>query len=121
MKAKTRRHNLERTRRRSRTHLDRSRYKHQCYLCNRMMTKTKSKYLAAVISKNLDSPCRLWNSINNIPHRIAPPALSEFTSGKSLCDHFSKYFVDKIEIIRSKFPDKYNIFHQCKKTELNPK
>ena len=114
MKAKTLRHNLERTWRRSRTHLDRSRYKHQCHLCNRMMAKAKSKYLAAVISKKLDSPCRLWNSINNILHRIPPPALSEFTLVKSLCDHFFKYFVDKIETIRSKFPDKYNIFHQCK-------
>ena len=41
MKAKTLRHNLERTWRRSHTHLDRSRYKQQCHLCNRMMTKAK--------------------------------------------------------------------------------
>ena len=41
MKAKTLRHNLERACHRSRTHLDRSRYKHQCHLCNRMMTKAK--------------------------------------------------------------------------------
>ena len=34
MKAKTLRHNLERAWRRSRTHLDRPRYKHQCHLCN---------------------------------------------------------------------------------------
>ena len=44
MKAKTLRHNLERTWRRSRTYLDRSRYKHQFHLYNRMMTKAKSKY-----------------------------------------------------------------------------
>ena len=66
MKAKTLRHNLERTWRRSRTHLDRSRYNQQCHLCNRMMTKAKSKYLADVIAENLDNPRRLWNSINNI-------------------------------------------------------
>ena len=107
MKTKTLRHNLEQTRRRSRTHLDRSRYKHQCHLCNRMMTKIKSKYLADVIADNSDNPRRLWNLINNILHRIPPPALPEFTSVKSLCDHFSsRYFVDKIETIRSKFPDK---------------
>ena len=34
---------------------------------------------------------------------LAPP---EFTSVKLLCDNFSKYFVDKIETIRSKFPEK---------------
>ena len=55
---KTLRHNLERTWRRSRTHLDRSRYKHQCHLCNRMMKKAKSKYLADVIAENSDNPRR---------------------------------------------------------------
>ena len=52
-------HNLERTWRISRTHLDRSRYKHQCHLCNRIMTKAKSKYLADVIAENSDDPRRL--------------------------------------------------------------
>ena len=49
MKDKTLRHNLERTWRTSRTHLNRSRYKHQCHLC---MTKAKSKYLADFILEN---------------------------------------------------------------------
>ena len=71
-----------------------------------MMTKAKWKYLADVISENSDNPRRLCNSINNILHRIAPPALPAFTSMKSFCDHFSKYFVDKIETARSNFPDK---------------
>ena len=79
MKAETLRHKLERTWRRSCTHLDRSRYKQQCHLCNRMMTKAKSKYLADVIAENLDNPRRLWNPINNILHNIPPPALPEFT------------------------------------------
>ena len=60
MKAKTLRHNLERTWHRSRTHLYRSRYKHQCHLCNRMMKKAKSKYLADVISENSDNLRRLY-------------------------------------------------------------
>ena len=44
--------------------------------------------------------------MNNLLHGIPLPPLPEFTSVKSLCDHFSRYFVDKIETIRSKFPDK---------------
>ena len=115
------RHNLERAWRRSRTHLDRSRYKQQCHLCNRMMTKAKSKYLADVIAENSDNPRRLWNLINNILHRIPPPALPEFTSVKSLCDHFSRYFVDKIETIRSKFPDKVHNIPQVQKPEIRSK
>ena len=71
----------------------------QCHMCNGIMTKAKSKYLADVISENSDNSRRLWNSIYNIRHRILPPALLEFTSVNSLCDHFSKYFVDKIETI----------------------
>ena len=116
MKAKTLRHNLERT---WRTHLNRSRYKHQCNLCNRMITKAKSKYLADVIAENSDNPRRLWNSINNILHRIPPPALPEFTSVKSLCHHFSRYFV--VETIRSKFPDKVQNIPQVQKPEIRSK
>ena len=83
-----------------------------------MMTKAKSKYLADVISENSDNPRRLWSSINSILHRIPPPALPEFTSVKSLCDHFSKYFVEKIETTRSKFPDKVHNIPSVQKTEI---
>ena len=82
------------------------------------MTKVKSKYLADFISENSDNPRRLWNSINNILHRIPPPALPEFTSVKSLCDHLYRYFVDNIETIRSKFPDKVQNTPQVPKTEI---
>ena len=78
MKAKTLRHNLERTWRRSRTHLDRFRCKHQRHLCNKMMTKAKSKYLTQVILENSDNPRRPWNSINNILHRKSPVKMNVF-------------------------------------------
>ena len=83
-----------------------------------MMTKAKSRYLADVIAEN---PRRLWNSINNILHGIPPPGLPEFTSVKSLCDHFSKYFVDKIETIRSKFPNKVQNISQVQKPKIRSK
>ena len=86
-----------------------------------MMTKAKSKYLAAVISENSDNPRRLWNSINNTLHKIPPPALPEFTSVKSLCDHLSRYFVDKIKTNRSKFPDKVQNIPQVQKPEIRSK
>ena len=47
--------------------------------------------------------------------------LPAFTSVKSLCDHFSKYFVDKIETIRSKFPDKVHNIPSVQKQKLDPK
>ena len=70
------------------------------------MICSEIEYLADVISDNSDNLCRLGNVINNILCRIPSSAFPEFTSVKSLCDHFSKYFVDKIETIRSKFEDK---------------
>ena len=73
------------------------------------------------INENSDDPRRLWNSINSILHRIPPPALPEFTSVKSLCDHFSTYFVDKIETIRSKFPDKVHNMPPVHKPEIRSK
>ena len=86
-----------------------------------MMTKANSKYLADVIAENSDNPRRLWNSINNILHRIPPPSLREFTKVKSLCDHFSGYFVDKIETSRFKFPDKVQNIPQVQKPEIRSK
>ena len=59
--------------------------------------------------------------IHNILRRIPPPALPEFTSVKSFCDHFSKYFVHKIEIIRSKFVKPTKKLQQCKKPEIESK
>ena len=111
MKAKTLRHNLERTWRRSCTHLDRSRYKHQCHVFNRMMTKAKSKYSADVISENSDKSRRLWNPINNILHIIPPPALPEFTVISEIT-----FWPFQNCTIRSKFQIKYRIHNQCKKT-----
>ena len=81
------------------------------------MTKAKATYLADVNSENSDNPRRLWNSINDILHRIPPPALPEFTSARSLCDHFSRYFVDKIVTIRSKFSDKVHNIRQVQKNK----
>ena len=59
--------------------------------------------------------------INNILRRIPPPALPEFTSVKSFCDHFSKYFVHKIEIIRSKFTHKVLNIAAVQKNEIESK
>ena len=59
--------------------------------------------------------------MDNIMHIIPLPALPEFTSVKSFCDHSSKYFVDKIETICSKFPDKIQNISQVQETEIRSK
>ena len=84
---------------------DRSRYRVQCNLCNRIMEKAKANVYANIILENSENPKKLWKSINNILHRFPAPSLAENLSLKTICEKFSNFFVDKITIIRSKFPD----------------
>ena len=105
LKAKVRRRRLKRAWRRTRYRHDRSRYRVQCNLCNRIMEKAKSNFNAKVILENSEDPKKLRISINNILHRFPAPSLPENLSLKTICEKFSNFFVDKITIIRSKFPD----------------
>ena len=73
------------------------------------------------LEKNGQSAQTICNSINNILHVIPTPALPEFTSVKSRYDHFSIYFVDKIETIRSKFPDKVLNITSSQKPQIKSK
>ena len=45
----------------------------------------------------------MWNSVNKIPHREKSKALPDHTSLDTLCSSFSKFFTDKITLIRSNF------------------
>ena len=101
--AKRRRRYLERVWRRSRSPLDRSRYTKQLHLCNRMMSKAKSDYYTSLLSNNSDNPRQMWNSVNKILHREKSKPLPDHTSLDTLCSSFSKFFTDKITLIRSNF------------------
>ena len=105
LKAKVRRRRLERVWRRTRYRHDRSRYRVQCNLCNRIMEKAKANFYANIILENSEDPKKLWKSINNSLHRFSAPSLPANLSLKTICEKFSNFFVDKITIIRSKFPD----------------
>ena len=69
------------------------------------MEKAKTNFYANIILENSEDPKKLWKSINNILHRFPAPSLPENLSLKTICEKFSNFFVDKITIIRSKFPD----------------
>ena len=71
--------------------------------------------------KNGQSAQPICNSINNILHGIPTTALPEFSSVKSLYDHFWKYFVYKIETICSKFPDKVLNMPSVQKPQIKSK
>ena len=105
LKAKVRRRRLERVWPRTRYRHDRSRYRVQCNLCNRIMEKAKAHFYANIILENSEDPKKLWKSMNNILHRFPAPSLPDNLSLETICEKFSNFFVDKITIIRSKSPD----------------
>ncbi len=45
----------------------------------------------------------MWNSVNKILHREKSKPLPDYTSLDTLCSSFSKFFTDKITLIRSNF------------------
>ena len=77
LKAKVRRRHLGRVWRRTRCRHDRSRYRVQCNLCNRIMEKAEANFYANIILENSEDPKKLWKSINNILHRFPAPSLPE--------------------------------------------
>ena len=68
------------------------------------MEIAKANFYANIILENSEDPKKLWKYINNILHRFPAPSLPENLSLKTICEKFSNFFVDKITIIRSKFP-----------------
>ena len=104
------RQKLERIWRRTRSCLDRSRYRKQANLCNKMMSDARRRYYADCINETSENPRTLWKTINNILHRTQSPSIPAFSDIKSLSESFSKFFMDKIEKIRMNFTnDVHNI------------
>ena len=89
--------------RRTRSWLDRSRYRKQANLCNKVMSDAQCRYYAICINETSDNPRTLWQTINNILHRTQSPSIPDFSDLKSLSESFLKFFMDKIEKIRMNF------------------
>ena len=49
----------------------------------------------------------MWNSVNKILHREKSKPLPDYTSLETLCSSFSKFFTDKITLIRSNVFNNY--------------
>ena len=112
---------MERRWRRSRLGYDRSKYRNYRNLCNRLMTEAKSQYFSNLIDANSENPHRLWDTINNILHRTPAAALPESNNVKSLCEHFVKYFCDKIRTIRANFSNQVDDVPSVQKPKIRIK
>ena len=56
-----------------------------------------------LLSNNSANPRHMWNAVNKILHREKSKPLPDYTSLDTLCSSFSKFFTDKIILIRSNF------------------
>ena len=101
--AKRLRQKLKRVWRRTRSCLDRSRYRKQANLCNKMMSDARRRYYADCINETSENPRTLWKNISNILHRTQSQSIPAFPDIKSLSESFSKFFIDKIKKIRMNF------------------
>lgn len=113
LEAKRHRRYLERIWRKSRTPLNRSRLTKQTHKCTKMMTKAKSLYYSNIIKENSADQRSIWKAFNRILHRSLPAQLPTSLSISSLAETFGNFFVDKISIIRSTFPNSSTGFPHC--------
>lgn len=63
--------------------------------------KAKKLYNSNLISTNLNNPKKLWNTINNLLHRLSVPSLPSSLPLNSLPLSFAKFFSDKIHKLRA--------------------
>jgi len=102
-KAKHLKRHYERVWRRSKSILDRSKFRRQVNKCNDIINKSKSKTYYDLVHDNIHDPKKLWKSLHSIMHRTQISILPEDSSDSSLANKFCNYFVDKINVIRNLF------------------
>ena len=125
-RAKSLRHQFERTWRRAKNPLNRSRLRRQIVRCNALVNKDKSDYYSKLISDNSHDSRKLWRELHKTLNKVSGATLPSHESKKSLADQFASFFSNKIKKIRDNFgsigtendihppsdPPKINVFRQ---------
>ena len=102
LKAKRLKRQYERIWRRSKTPLNRARFRRQINLCNRLVEKERNRQYSERISQVQGNPRKLWGEINKMLHRVNESVLPDGPVTE-VCENFSEYFIDKIQKIRDSF------------------
>ena len=124
--AKSLRRQFERTWRRAKNPLIRSRLHRQIVRCNALVNKDKSDYYSKLISDNSHDSRKLWRELHKTLNKVSDATLPSHESKKSLADQFASFFSNKIKKIRDNFgsigtendihppsdPRKINVFSQ---------
>ena len=102
-RAKSLRRQFERTWRRAKSTLNRSRLRRQIARCNALVNKDKSDYYSKLISDNSHDSRKLWRELHKTLNRVSDATLPSHESEKSLADQFASFFTNKIKKIRDNF------------------
>ena len=103
LESKRERSQLERRWRQPRLPSDRRRYRSQCNVVRKLISRAKASFLSNLVLENSSNPRSLWKTLNSILHRNPPDALPNNPDTTSLANAFLDFFKDKIERIRIKF------------------
>ena len=102
-RAKSLRHQFERTWRRAKNPLNRSRLRRQLAQCNALVNKDKSHYYSKLISDNSHDSRKLWRELHKTLNRVSDATLPSHKSEKSLANQFASFFSNKMKKIRDNF------------------
>ena len=97
------RHQFERTWRRAKNPLNRSRFHREIAQCNALVDKDKSDYYSKLISDNSHDSQKLWRELHKILNTVSDATLPSHESEKSLADQFASFFSNEITKIRDNF------------------
>ena len=90
--AKSLRWQFERTWRRAKYPLNRSRLHRQIAWCNALANNDKSDYYSKLISDNSHDSRKLWRALHKTLNRVSDATLPSHESEKSLADQFASFF-----------------------------
>ena len=111
------RRQYERTWRKHKCPLHRSRLRRQVNLCNRILNKCRTSYFTSMVTANQNDSSKLWKCFKRLLNKNKSTSLPDGPNEKSIADKFGKFFVDKIQKIRNAFG---STVHDCRIPSYTP-
>ena len=90
IKAKQTKRYFERIWRRTKSVIDRSRFRQQVNKCNRILNDSKNKFYSDIISEHKDNPKKLWDTIHSV---LLPKSKSLLPCDSNLAETFCDFLL----------------------------
>lgn len=99
--AKTKRSQLERMYRKSKTDNNLANFKTQAKIVNKLISSARRDYFRQLVSNTANQPRKLWSTLNSLLSRSSDPKLPTGIPLSDLPSTFLQFFEDKITKLRS--------------------